>query len=430
MAAFINIDAINEILLEEILPTVSDETNSPKMLLNKVIADATDIRSVGGDSYKTRIKIKLSKASGGGPRGENQDLPPHTNAKWDETDITLCRWYATGQYDGPTKNIKDTNEVVDAITDAVVDVKDMLQYQQQASFAGNGNEALAGIVDNSSTTYTLIDNEFWPGARRLRTSMLIDSFDGPDGFGSDTIGLNSEALATIPTKTTITLASTTGSQNGDFIYFEDGSGSKVDNSPGGIGQIVDGPYTGTTWEETATTAGPGQSNKSLQSIDGSSVTSWQSYVSYNATTRFLDEELLEGTADGIKLKSGDQDIIDKGDYMLYSSPEVFSRWRIDQSRDHQWVNKTEVIAGVKVVKTMVNGETMPWVEDLMCGSLILYMLNAKDLVFKSLPMEMMDAEGFRRLENKDQYRIQFKQYSQFGARRRNTHGKIRQLKVS
>lgn len=425
MAAYVDISAVNDVLLEDILPTVVNETNSPKMFLDKVLPDATKIEGIGSDTYITRIKIKTAKASGGGPRGANQTLPPHTNASWDETQVYLCRWYSTAEYDGPVGHISDVHKVVDGITDAVADVKDMLKYEQQASFAGNGNDALAEIASNSSNTYTCTDDEFWPGTRRLRVGMAVDSFDDVAGYGTGGIGMDNDVITSIPSKTTFVTTTYTTAADADYVFFADGSGTQVDNSPTGIAQIIDGPYSGTNWE----TSGPGQDNTTFQGIVGSTDTWWQSYVDYNPTTRYLDEELLEDCADGIKLKCGDQDILDKGDYMLYSAPEVVSRWRKDQSRDHQWVNKKEILAGVKIVKTMVNGEEIPWVEDLMCGSLVVYMINAKDLVYKSLPMEMMDEAGFVRLENYDKYRMQFKQYSQLGARRRDTHGKIRQLKV-
>ena len=430
------ISAINDVLLEEIDPKLTDVTLRPRFFLDKVVEDRSDIRkTLGGRSYYTEWVLKTQKAAGMGPRGAAGDLPTHVDPKYDKARMTLCRWYSTHEYDGPLESISDVNEVTDSIAGGVKDIRDNIAYQQEVSFIGNGNAALAyvsgGANDGTYTTYTCSENEWWPGTRRLTPGLRIDSYDGYVGYGTGTIGLDSKTVYDIPSTTTFRVVEASETSiDADCIYFEDGSGTQVDSYPGGITQLIDGPNShGAAWETTG-----GQSNASIENIDGTSLTYWQSYVSSAASARYLDDELLQDVADAIIVKVGEARYA-QTDPVLLSNRAIQSRLRKDKSAENTWMNKTEMIAGIQVVKVQVNERELPWVVDEACGVNVLHWIDTNQLLFKALPMRLVDPRGYVQVIGTnglgtDAYRMQYKRYSQLGIKARDTSASIRDLKTS
>ncbi|MFA4972108.1 MAG: hypothetical protein WC683_05810 [bacterium] len=438
---YIYITAVNEVTKEEIWPNVVDESTIPKFFLGMINEDSSDIyagrasgtpkqtQSVGGDSYYTRIKIKTQKAGGMGPRGHGQALPTARLAAWTETQINLARLYTRAEYDGPVNKLANPVQVVDAVQDAANDLRDNIQYMRNAMYTGNSNDAI-GLHDSTAgsadtTTLHMQLDEWWPGTGRLRQGLYIDSYNGVTGYGTGTQGINSAYISAITSATVCTSSATIASDRGDYIMFEDGNGSLIDSAVQGIGALVDGPQSsdGTTWN-----TGGGQANTTCQGIDGTSLAYWQSTVHDNGgTDRYLDGDLIEDMGQAIVRKCGGENLFEKGGYILFSCPELRTRFRKDESRDVSWVNKTRVVAGVKVVDQLVNGVEVPWVTDIMCGAQCLYFLHIPDFVVKGLPMETMDNPPWQRVQGYDYYRMEVKKYDQLGIRRRDTHGVIRNL---
>ncbi|MFH1107935.1 MAG: hypothetical protein V1790_01870 [Planctomycetota bacterium] len=415
--------AVRTILKYDLRPTVEDNTEVPTFFLDKLLASAEGIQRTGGKNYYTYITAKAAKALGVGQRGAGKTLPPGSTATWYEHRIDLCRLYSTAEYDGPVKNIRSAEELVDPLTDAVADAKFGIKWQAQALFSGAGKSAIALIAsatDNGSTvTYVCTRNEAYPGVGRLLPGMVIDSYNGTTGKGTNTQGINTVTIDSVDPSAesfTVTEGSATGAAS-EYVFFDESSGSQVDAVPMGLVGIVDGP--------DSNNSSAYDYYEDLQGGDASAYKSWQAQTLTATSARYLTGELLEDAARKIAQNSRDRSV--DSSYVLYSAGAVRHRFRKDESRDVDWVNKTRVTAGVKTVDQMVNDSMVSWVVDECCGALCVMLIKPSDLAYKSLPMEVMDEEMFVRLENLDTYRMQLKQYSQIGCIRRDSHAVIRDL---
>lgn len=427
--ATVNEAAIRTVLRDAILPQMQDVTIVPTYFIDKVKPSFTNVDDIGGARYRTYVKMKSGKSTGGGPRGAGQDLPVAVNPEFFHHYADLCRWYATGEYDGPIRNLKSVHTFINNITDIVTDIKWHIKYQQEASYLGDETDVIAQIssAHTTSATVTCTDSNLWPGTRRLIPNSFVDSYNGTTGYGTNTIGMDAggyvqatdDDIVTIDTRTTFTCSqSVATSEASDYIMWPDGSGSLVDAHPMGLAAIVDGKDSQGSYAVL----------EDLQGGSASANPQWRSYVSdANGTKRYLDDELLEDVALGIDNNASDRKVEDGSSHMILSNPEIFLRYRKDSSRDHQWVNKTKIVAGVKVIDVMVNGTILEWVTDKMVGGYCLFILCTKDLMFKAVPLEVMDPAGWLRLTNKDTMRIQVKQYSQMMAKRRDGHAIVRDL---
>jgi hypothetical protein len=250
--------------------------------------------------------------------------------------------------------------------------------------------------------------------------MAIDTWNGTTGAGTNTQRTNSIKIDNVdPSAETYTLTEgSVSAQADDYVFFEDSHGTNVDAVPMGLVGIVDGPDSNNsnTYDYC----------EDLQNGDASAYPCWRAQVLTATSDRYLTSELLEDAARKIEQNSHRERTVDSS-YVLYSAGAVRHRFRKDESRDVDWVNKTEVIAGVKTVKQMVNDSMVPWVVDECAGAKSVMLIKPSDLAYKALPMEVMDEEMFKRLENYDTYRMQVKQYAQLGAIRRDGCAVIRDL---
>ena len=199
------------------------------------------------------------------------------------------------------------------------------------------------------------------------------------------------------------------------MFFEDSSGTGVDAVPMGLAAVVDGLNHSSAYAYY----------EDLQGGDASANPSWRAQVLSAAADRYLTGELLEDAARKIAQNTRARSV--DSSYVLYSAGAVRHRFRKDESRDVDWVNKTSVVAGVKTVKQMVNDAMVDWAVSETCPAQAVFLLKPSDLAYKSTSLEVMDDEMFVRLENKDTYRVQIKQYSQVGCIRRDPHAVIRDL---
>jgi len=415
-----NESAIRTTLLQAVMKPLQDETMQPLWFLDKIVPDMEGLHDIGGTQYRHYLKIKVGKAGGLGMRGSDGTLPSHTNPSYTEIYFDLARFYATADIDRMIRHIKDANRVVDTVVQSAKDIRDGIRYQLNAQFLGDDTAAIARIASThtASATVTCADDGRFPGTRRLRTSVGIDSYNDAVGYGTDTIGATALTVSSVASRTTfVASASVATADASDYIYWTNSSGTYIDAIPMGITAIVDGPLSsdGATYTYL----------EDLFAGDASAYPMWRAYVSDNGgTNRYLDSELIEDANFQRELNANVK--AGKGDVLL-SQGEILLRFRKDEGRDHDWVNKTRITAGVKVVDAMVNGEVIPWVTDPMVGKGTLFCLRASDLVYKGTPMEVLDSEGWKRVENKDAMRMQVGQYAGLGCKRRCSHFVIRDL---
>lgn len=428
----IEIATLNNMIREAIDPRVQKVVSFPRIFMDRIVSNMSGIELIG-QTYRTKVAVKSGLGARGGMRGAGGSLPTEGSPTYNrDMYIDLTRFYSRAEFDGPVLKLPNNEQIINTVNDCIQDALDAIPSIMESVYMGVNTSAIAKVAssanDGSTTTVTLDSDYLWPGTRRMWTGMYVDILSAITGIGA-TERCGSKQV-TVASDTTFTISeSSTTVADGDYVFFDDSSGTSIDVAPMGIAAIVDGPdsyhsnyYIDDKESITAT--------KTVQGINTSSASyaycRAQVLGSTSQADRYLDRELIARAA--LLVYTGRKKAVDSN-WMLMSSPETQLGYGMRLAREGiRWFDARKEVDGVPAVDEVINGSKVEWLAPYTCGRGVLYGLHKPSLVHKQLAGVHPIGNGqFKQVEGYDKLRKDYAAYAQLGFLDRGLHFVVRHL---
>ena len=394
----LDLTAASGVLKEFYLPQLQEQLNDdvgPTMAqLERSSRQVVGLEVVG--SAHTRRSV------GTGSRGEFDDLPTAGNQQYTKYRSDLKYHYGRAQFTGQVmaRAKADKGAFVDAATREMDRLASDLGQVQARQLWNDAEGALAPVSGAATGQVVPIANATNTQIRSLIVGMTVDI--GTTGVQAD------EATAVVISsvdrvnKTVTFTGNVTGVTAAGFIRMVNSFGHELT----GLQALVNEQDT-------------------VQSIDGTSVEVWNSYVNDNSgTPRSISEILLQTVLDEIHIESGetpDLVVTDHGIYRNYGAV---------LNSQKRFVNEQDLKGGHKGLYIDSGMQGAALVADRFAPEGKVYFLNTGDIVMnEASDWEWMDEDGsiLNRIPNKDAYEATMFKYCELTIDRRNTHGVLEDI---
>lgn len=386
------------ILKEVYEPKMNEELNDEAVALKRVEQSSDGISNEIGGKYVT-FGLHTRRNSGIGARNEMEQLPTPGQQGYAAARVGLRYQYGSARLSGQAMKLAETNaQAFASILDGEMNgLKDDLAKDLNRQVYGNGT----GAVATAATVSTTLNVFKAASAMYAQLDMMVDIIDGTTlGNATPTVIASNRKITGIDISTGfITLDGATFTTAVGDILVRTGN---VNREWSGFGNIIANSGT-------------------FQNIDPTVEPTWKAVVDSNGgTNRPLSEGLMTLMCDNIRTNGGKVTAI-------FSNLGVRRAYAALLQQQRRFTNTTTFEGGFSGLAFTTDRGDVPFVVDTDCPHNTSYFVNEKELtLYRESDWSFMDLDGskWQRVIGYDAYDATMYQYSQIGAHKRSTHGKL------
>lgn len=348
--------------------------------------------------------VKYALVQSGGARGDNEDLPTPGSSKEYPSSYSMKYNYWTVGWTGPAVAATENKSAAfaNAFTQEMADAQKAFMTDLNRQLFGNGQCQLCLANGAHSGTLTLtVDNgisgDTTDGTtRRLYPGMLIDAWT------STTKEIDGAEISTIDSATQATMLSNVTCTDNAII-------------------VRKGNRLASTYHELTGLAGLIGTSGTVQSIDSSTYTWWQS-PGTQTTLGALDHQDMINCCQKVSQKRSDGDMPD----LIVTTDGVINSYR-ETLEDSVRLDPLNIVGGYQAIGFYCGGREIPMITDLDCTWGDMWFLSTDQLeVRELLAMKWDDRWGteFYPTQRRDSWEARMVYYSNLMTRARWAHSKL------
>lgn len=382
-------------LLKEVYEgSLNDQLNDDTTAYSRLQTSGKGVADNPFGGKYVQFAIHTGRNQGIGARNENEALPDAGRQKTNYGRQNLKYQYAGIEITGQVWALATKNYQVfaDAVDLEINRIKDDLSKDRNRQFFGNGNGRIATVVSVAGQVITVDSLQY------VQDDMILDVVVAANGTSHGTKVVISAINET--TKAITVVGTLSGVVAGDILV-RNGSWNREWT---GLGAII-------------------SDTSSLYGINPATERVWKSHVIAHNTT--INEVVLKRMADRIKRAGGKTTV-------MWTTPGVERAYWQLLAGSRRFVNPKTYEGGYTGVEFMAgNAGAIPMITDTDAPAGQAIFLNEKDIkLFRDKGFSFMDRDGSmwtRKINSAgrfDAYLADLYEYSELGARRRNTHGVV------
>lgn len=391
-----SLQTVNAITKEIYEGDVREQLNNDVVTLRRIEKTSRGTSRVGG-KYVT-FPIHTKRNTGIGARKEMEALPTAGQQGYAAARVELRYQYGAVQLSGQVIKLvdEDYQAFASALEEELAGIKRDLARDLNRQVYGNGSGKIAALTAASTGNTLTVDRP-----DLVDVGMYVDFIlaNGTLSQAGRTVTAVNVAAKTV----TVSGAALATAAVGDYITRSGNSGTGANQREWtGLEAIV---------SDTGT----------LYNIDPTVEPVWKSVVNNNGgSSTPVSEGMFTKMADDIRVNGGETSVI-------FTSLGVRRAYANLLMQQRQFVNTKEFDGGFGGIGFITDKGEIPIVTDAFAPPGTAWFLNEKDIkVYREDDWSFMDMDGSKwsRVPGYDAYQATLYQYSELGASRRNTHGKI------